>query len=144
MRANTEVMDQLQAITKAVVSLQADFEALNDDDLLAERNDLREQIETLKIEKSKAEEENARKLREVEHSTGLLRKQVDWEREKAVEEAKLNVQKENLAADRKRFEEQMAFNKEQIKAEIDRFESLLGKLMERLPTIKVGVSSNGH
>lgn len=133
-----ELLDRIERLSKQVAELKGEKEAVSKTAMLAtERLQLLTEIETLKIERARIDEEHARKIREVEHTTGLHRKQTTWEREKAVEEAKLTVQQENLSLDRQRFEEQMAFHKEQIKDEIDRLDGLLKGLMDRLPTVTV-------
>jgi len=75
-----------------------------------------------------------------------MRKQAEWERERAVEEAKLAVQTANLAAERSRFEDQMEFHRSQIANEMGRLERVLDGLMERLPsfTAALSVGGNGH
>lgn len=146
-----ELLDKIEALSKDVAKLRGEKDALSDARKLAqERDSMREEIETLKIEKGRRDEEFARERREIEHATGLHRKQSEWEREKAVESAKLEVEKGNLDAERKRFEEQIEFHKEQIKTEVDRLEKLLTGLMERLPTVTVeksidfAMSGNGN
>lgn len=134
----TALAEKIETLTTEVAALRGEKKSLASlRNLEDERADLHRKVETLKIEKDRLVEDNARTVREVEHSTGLLRKQVDWERTKAVDEAKLAVGKENLAADRTRFEEQMAFHKDQISGEVARFEGLLKSLLERLPTVSV-------
>lgn len=138
-----EVLDEIRELSKRVAGLQGERDALKDARKLeAERIELREQLETLRIEKARKEEDHKREKREVEHATGLFRKQSEWERAKAVDEARLAVREENLSAERERFEQQMAFHKEQISGEIDRFEGLLTELLKRLPTVTV--NQNGR
>lgn len=144
-----ELLDQVKELSRQVARLQGESDAIDQRrSLMDERDDLQTQIQTLTIERDRKEEDFARQRREVEHSTGLHRKQSEWERQKAVEEAKLTVQQENLSLDRQRFEDQLAFSKEQIKAEVDRLEKLVGGLMERLPIVtiekSIALTGNGN
>lgn len=133
-----ELTDEIRKLSRAVAELRGENEALEDRRvLLNEKLELTAEIEQLKIERERMEEGHARKVREVEHATGLHRKQSEWERTKAVEEATIAVQKGNLDAERTRFEEQLAFHKTQIKNEVDRLDGLLKGLMDRLPTVTV-------
>ena len=135
--------EEIRRLTTRVAELRGERDAMAEyDALIEERRTLREQIETLKIEQGRIDEEHARKLRDVEHATGLHRKQSEWERERAVKEAQLEVREGNLAADQTRFEEQMSFHREQIKGETDRLVSVLDRLMERLPVVTVEKTVN--
>ncbi len=134
----TALTTEITKLSEEVAKLRGERDAIRKDrNLEQERTRLREEIETLKIEVDRKDEENSRKIREVEHATGLHRKQSEWEREKAVGEAKLKVREENLSAEQKRFEQQMDFHKTQIKNEVDRMQALITGLLERLPTISV-------
>lgn len=133
-----ELLDRIERLSKQVAELKGEREAVESTTrLTTERLQLLSEIETLKIERDRIEEDHARQIREVEHATGLHRKQTEWERKKAVEEAKLEVEKGNLGAERTRFTEQMDFHKQQIANEVDRLDGLLKGLMERLPTVSV-------
>lgn len=133
-----QLAEKIEELTKTVAKLRGEKEALSEQrDLLRERDALREELEVLKIEKDRRDEEFARERREIEHATGLHRKQSEWERAKAVDEAKITVREENLSAERQRFEDQITFHKQQIAAEVDRMEKLISGLMERLPTVTV-------
>jgi hypothetical protein len=81
---------------------------------------LREEIETLKIEKGRREEEFAKREREIEHKVGLERKRQEFEIEQAKRETSVKVREENLSADRKRFE-----------GEVKYLHEMAEKLMER-------------
>lgn len=101
---------------------------------------LREEIETLKIEKGRKEEESARKEREIEHKVGLERKRQEFEVEAAKRDATLTVREENLAADRKRFEDQMAFHEKRFSEEVTYLKEMVGQVLERLPNVTVAGS----
>lgn len=77
--------------------------------LNSEITSLRENLETLKIEKARREEEMDRREREIEHKVGLERKRQAVELEASKREAIVSVREENLKADQSRFEEQMKF-----------------------------------
>src|SRR5271169_867147 len=64
---------------------------------------LKEELETLKIEKGRKEEEFAKREREIEHKVGLERKRQEFEITQAKREALVGVREENLAAEKKRF-----------------------------------------
>jgi chromosome segregation ATPase len=136
-----ELLEEVRRLSKQVAALKGE--------LAEEAIGLRTEVEELKIQKSRREEEVARERREIEHATGLHRKQSEWERKKAVDEAKITVREENLTAERQRFEDQIEFHKVQIAAEVDRLEKLLTGLMDRLPTVTVeksidfSMASNG-
>lgn len=130
--------EKIEELTKTVAKLRGEKDALSEHQkLVRERDALREELEVLKIEKDRRDEEFARERREIEHATGLHRKQSEWERTKAVDEAKITVREENLSAERTRFSEQIEFHKEQIRSEVNRMEKLISGLMDRLPTITV-------
>ena len=133
-----EMSKKIEDLTREIAALRGERDGLKGARALeAERQALVEQIEKLKVEKGRADEENARKVRDAEHTAGLHRKQAEWESKRAAEEAVLKVQQENLSKDQKRFEEQMEFHKQQIAAEVSRLETMVNGLMERLPVVNV-------
>lgn len=145
-----ELLEEVRRLSKKVAELKGEQDYVEERrSLLDDRDRILAEVETLKIEKGRKQEEFARERREIEHATGLHRKQSEWERTKAVDEAKITVREENLSAERQRFEDQISFHKEQIAAEVDRLEKLLTGLMERLPTVTVeksidfSLASNG-
>lgn len=103
-------------------------------DLSAKVKALREEVEKLEVEKGRREEERARKDREIEHKIGLERKRQEFELESGKKDAILKVREENLAADRKRFEEQMKFHDERFTAEVGYLKDMLGEIVKRLPS----------
>ncbi len=50
---------------------------------------------------------------------------------------KAQLVEENLAADKQRFAGEMTFQRKHLQGEVDRIESILGKILDRLPTIEV-------
>ncbi len=130
-------------VTDALANLQKDIVARVEHDLLGIKNvvdlsakvkSLREEKEKLEIEKAQREEAFARKEREIEHKIGLERKRQEFELASGKREATLSVREENLAADRKRFEEQMAFHEKRFTEEVSYLKQIIGDIAERLPT----------
>lgn len=101
---------------------------------------LREELETLRIEKARKEEEFARKEREIEHKVGLERKRQEFEIEQARRETAVTVREENLSADRKRFEEQLEFHQQRFETEVKYLHEMAEKLMERLPSAEIKIA----
>ena len=124
-----------------LAGLRAEIKALRDErDSVQELTDLRRSVEKLKLEKDRLAEDNARKIRETEHKVGLLKTKQDHEVANAKRETKIEVREENLSADKKRFEDEMKFQREHMQREVDRFDGIAKALMERLPTIEVELS----
>lgn len=101
---------------------------------------LREELETLRIEKARKEEEFAKQQREIEHKVGLERKRQEFEIEQAKRETSVTVREENLSADRKRFEEQLEFHQTRFETEVKYLHEMAEKLMERLPSADIKIS----
>jgi multidrug efflux pump subunit AcrA (membrane-fusion protein) len=133
-----------------LAELKAEIKALRTErDNTAQVKKLERDVEALKLEKGRLTEANDRKIRETEHKVGLLKTKQDHDVEHATRMAKLGVREANLTADRERFQAEMDFQREHLQREVDRVESILGKVLERLPNIdaalKVGIgTSNGH
>jgi hypothetical protein len=98
---------------------------------------LRKQIADLEIRRDKITEDHEREKREVKHMVGLERKRQEFEIDQARRETTVTVREENLAADRKRFEEQMKFTTERFQAEVGYLKDLMGEVLDRLPTVTV-------
>lgn len=101
----------------------------------AERSSLLDEIDELRREHARLEEDSARKIRETEHKTGLLKIKQEHEVANAKRETELKVREENLKADKQRFADEMKFQREHLQREVDRIEGILGKVLERLPDI---------
>ena len=112
-------------------------------DLSARVKELREQVEKLEIEKGRKTEEFEKREREIEHKVGLERKRQEFEVTAAKREAVLAVKEENLAADRKRFEDQMAFHEKRFTEEVGYLKAIIGDLAERLPTMHIEGKKRG-
>ena len=130
------IADELARLTKEVGKLQGQRDALKDQEALQrEKLSLQGQIETLKIEKDRLIEANDRKIREVTHDTGLLRKQIEHDTKMATERAKLEVEQANLDADKERFEDKMDFMTKRMEKENSYVRELLEKVLDRLPNV---------
>ena len=78
---------------------------------------------------------------------GLERKRQEFEINQARRETPVAVREENLDADRKRFETQMAFTTERFASEVGYLKELMGEVLDRLPTVRVDrrlVPANGN
>lgn len=98
---------------------------------------LREQIETLRIEKGRREEEIERKERDITHKVGLERKRQEFEVEQAKRETMVTLREENLTADRKRFEDEMSFTRKRFEEEVGYLRVMVGQVLERLPSAEI-------
>ena len=126
-----------------LAGLRADVKSLKSErDETAERNRLRDQIEELKREKATLTEDNARKIRETEHKTGLLKVKQEHEVANARRETELSVREENLKADKRRFADEMEFQRKHLQGEVDRIDGVLKAILERLPVIDVALSGD--
>jgi hypothetical protein len=133
---NTDLREAVEASVERIVK-----QALADaDSTLARLGDLtklREEIETLKIEKGRKEEERSRREREVEHKVGLERKRQEMEVSLAKREAVLAAKEEALQADRKRFEDQLQFHEKRFTEEVGYLKEMIGSLAKKLPTATI-------
>ena len=103
-------------------------------DLSGKVKELRQQIETLEIEKARREEDGKRREREIEHKIGLERKRQEFELESGKKDAILKVREENLSADKKRFEEQMKFHEKRFSEEVTYLKDMVSEVLKRLPS----------
>jgi len=142
-----DLIDLIRALSTEVTKLNGQIAgrkqviALTDD--IAR---LKEEVTELQIARSKLDEEYARKERETEHKVGLAKDQFDAEKkqhEKEFElskrEALLEVQRTNLAEDKRRFEEHIEFVENETREHMADIRGLLEQVMERIPVVSVGV-----
>lgn len=106
-------------------------------DLAKHVTELKEQLETLRIEKARKEEEHAKREREIEHKVGLERKRQEFEIAQAKREATVSVREENLKADRARFEEQLKFHEDRFTKEVNYLKDMMSEMLKRLPTAEI-------
>jgi len=107
--------------------------------------DLQKEITKLEIERDKKVEEYARREREIEHKVGLERKRQEFEIEQAKRETSTTVREENLKADKERFKSEMDFQRKRLEEEVTALRTLVGQMMERLPSAEIYADlSGGH
>lgn len=106
-------------------------------DLSAEVNNLREEKNQLIIDKNLINEKYAAREREIEHKLGLERLRQKTELELGLREQTVKLREDNLTEDRKRFEEQMKFNREQMEGQIKYLKDLISPLLEALPKMTI-------
>ena len=104
---------------------------------------LRQQIETLTIERDRKQEEFDRKEREVEHKIGLERKRQEFEITQAKREATVSIREENLKADRERFAEQLKFHEDRFSKEVGYLKEVLTEIVKRLPSAEFTADLGG-
>lgn len=137
--------EQIAALTDQVAELNSEISTLTRQrDRTRELHDLEDQVEKIKLERDRLKEQHAREIRETEHQTGLLRRQVDQDQanakvkaELAAQEAKLEVREENLQADKDRFAAEVAFQRQFMEREVGRLEGLIKEVLARVPKIEV-------
>lgn len=105
--------------------------------------DLQKQITKLEVERDKKQEEWDRREREVEHKVGLERKRQEFEIAQAKRETEVKVREENLAADKERFKSEMDFQRKHLEGEIGSLRTLVGQLLERLPSAEIIANVGG-
>lgn len=133
-----ELSDEIRTLTTKVAELRGERDANREVISLQDRvKTLQRSVSDLEVKKSKIEEDHARKLREVEHKVGLDRRRGEQEAELAKKDAVLAVREENLGHERKAFEEQMKFMRTRMEAEVTSLQTLMGQILERLPTVTV-------
>lgn len=125
-------------VREAIEEATKDFQAVKTiADLERERVRLTTELTDLGIKKAKAEEDNARALREVEHKVGLERKRQEFELAAAKRETAVALREEALTQDRKRFDEQLKFHEDRFSTEVTYLKDLLVEIMKRLPDVQV-------
>lgn len=107
-------------------------------DLASETEKLRDQVASLKIEKSQREEEFARKEREIEHKIGLVKLQQETELRHQKETITLEIERKNLENEKGLFKTEMEFRNTRWESEVKYLKDILEKVLKRLPeeTIK--------
>jgi hypothetical protein len=103
--------------------------------LLEDANRLKQEIEELKISKSRLKEEHDKEDRELRHMIGLEKKRQEFEISQAKRETSVQVREENLTAEKKRFEDEMKFMRKQFESEMVRLEAIYKDIIARLPTV---------
>jgi hypothetical protein len=104
---------------------------------LQNRAQLVKEIEDLKIERDRRQEEYDRREREVEHKVGLERKRQEFEIVQTKRETTVQVREENLEADKERFKAEMEFQRKHLEDEIGSLRELVNNMMKRLPSAEI-------
>ena len=105
---------------------------------------LRDDLETLKIEKGRRTEDTERREREIQHKLGLHKKQVEHEQKQATESAKLEIERAGLDRDRLHFEERMEFHQTRFEEEVKYQRGLLEKMLKQLPSAEIFAGLGGR
>lgn len=142
----------IEKLTKEIAGLRGERDAqLQVKKLEHERTGLMREIEDLKITKDRMEEENERKIREVEHKVGLERKRQEFEADQALQrieqerqEAVLEVREANLEQAQEKLREQMDFMAKRWDEENKALNAMIDRLFARLPDISMAISKNGE
>ena len=96
------------------------------------------------MEKDRLVEDNDRKIRDTTHKVGLLKTQQEHEVANARRETELEVREGALKAKEDQFKSEMAFQREHMDRENAGIKDILGKILERLPTIEVDLSGQAR
>ena len=112
--------------------------------LTSEVVDLKNQIADLEINKSQLTEAHEREKREVQHFVGLEKRRQEVEIVQSTREATLAVREANLDADKLRFEEHIKFVEAAQAKHLEDIKDLLGKVIERIPTMTWEANHNGN
>lgn len=135
-----------EEVSNAVVSrmaqqFQRDFDALNEVESATQQViDLQKDIAKLQAEKDLITEGFARKERELEHKTGLVRSEIEAEKRQAqkdydlrVQEAKLEARAVGLQEREKAFTEKMTFIEKRFTEEVGYLKDMVKNMSDRLP-----------
>jgi chromosome segregation ATPase len=133
-----ELLKEMRGLKEAIADLRVRKDVLKREiDLSNEVVNLKRQISDLEVKKSSLEEKHAREDRELRHMIGLEKKRQEFEVESSKKDAVITVRQENLDADKKRFEDQMKFQSSRFTEEVVYLKSLMGEILDRLPTVTV-------
>lgn len=142
-------LDQIEYLTRELASasgaLASKWEEL---DTAGELVGARKQLAEAEIRLTKIQELHDKEKREIDHKLGLHRIQVEQERTAAVQEAKLAVREEALAAQEGRFRQEMEFMQTRFEDEVKSQRILVEQVLTRLPVFEhkrvehIGVDPN--
>jgi chromosome segregation ATPase len=133
-----ELLSEIRGLRKDLSDASKERDELRDRTRLeGEITSLKKQVADLEIRRGKLTEDHEREKREVTHMVGLERKRQEFEIDQARRETTVSVREENLAADRKRFEDQMKFTTERFESEVGYLKGLMGEVLDRLPHVTV-------
>lgn len=103
---------------------------------IKEINALKEEIETLKLEKRVKEWDFEKREMEIEHKIGLERKRQEFEKDEAKRLAVVEVREENLKAQEARFDEQVDFVTKRFTEEVGYLKDIVGQVLACVQGIK--------
>ena len=133
-----ELLTEIRGLRRDLRDAKAERDDLREQTRLTDEiTDLKKQVVDQEIRRSRLTEDHDREKREVKHMVGLEKKRQQFEIDQARRETTVTVREENLAADRKRFEEQMKFTTERFESEVGYLKDLMGEVLDRLPTVTV-------
>ena len=143
MRLSAEDRKEMDDLTAEVRALKVELRKARQerDDAVAlrkaedELSTIKKEVERQLIKQDRLKEDHERERREIEHKVGLEKKRQEMELKLAKREAIVEVQEQNLDADRKRFEDQMKFTTDRFEAEAQSMHSLMQAILKRLPTV---------
>ncbi len=138
-----ELIGEIRGLRKDIVELKARKAVLEREvDLSDEVIRLKRQISDLEINKSKITEQHDREERELRHMIGLEKKRQEVELVQGKRDATLAVREENLAADRKRFEDEMGFQRKRFEEEVGYLKDMMKEILGRLPNVEVALGGS--
>lgn len=108
-------------------------------DLTAELIALKKKVTDLEIQRAQKQEEWDRGDRELRHMIGLEKKRQEFEIDAAKKETTITIREENLAADRQRFADEMAFQRKRFEEEVKYLKDMMGDILARLPNISMEI-----
>lgn len=108
--------------------------------LQAETIALKKKVTDLEIQRAQKEEEWQRGDRELRHMIGLEKKRQEFEIDAAKRDTELKVRQENLTADKKRFSEEMEFQRGRFEQEVGYLKDMIGQVLERIPNIGMQIN----
>lgn len=140
MAAMSEIVSR-EVSLKIAEKIGQEFSALAEvENATARVVELQKELAGLHAEKANIEEGFARKEREVEHKTGLLRQEIDAEQRQSqkdfelrVVEAKLDAKAQAMAEKEKVFAEKMAFIETRFTDEVGYLKAMVKNMSDRLP-----------
>ncbi len=123
-----------EAVLRAISFVREDFENLEKVAVLKRQKlGLEEDLEKLKLQKERKEEEFDRREREIEHKVGLDRQRMEQEGTLQKREAVLEAKESNLEQSQEAFDERMEFFKQELSDQ----KGLLKSVLDRLPTAEI-------
>ena len=133
-----QILEEIRGLRKQVAEIKGERDAVRDEISLSKALvALKTEKTDLEIDLARVKEQHEREKREIEHMVGLERKRREFEIDSAKRDTTLTVREENLTADRERFEKEMQFTRARFEEEVGYLKSLMGEVLERLPTVKV-------